>query len=587
LYNCISIFVTKKLQFNLTINQLKMNQFPWLKYYPAGVPSTIDPDSYSSIVEMMEEGFSNFKDIKAYSCMGKEFTFGQIDQQSRNFAAYLQSIGMQKGDRLAIQSPNTLQYPIALFGALRAGLTVVNTNPLYTPREMEHQFKDSGAKAIVIVANFASNLEQVLPKTDIKHVIVTELGDMLGFPKKQIVNFVVKTVKKMVPAFSLPSAVSFGDALSKGAAATFSKPSISNADLAFIQYTGGTTGVSKGAMLSHRNVVANVVANFYWMGAGIKTDSKGAVVVAALPLYHIYALTVNALSALKSGAMNLLITNPRDLNAFIKDLKKYKVAVFTGVNTLYNGLLNHPQIGEVDFSNLQISSAGGMALQNIVAERWKQQTGNMPAEGYGLSETSPVLSSNPVDGTGKVGTIGVPFPSTEMRILRDNETWADIGEAGEICAFGPQVMSGYYNRPDETAKVMFTDPADGRVWFKTGDVGVMDAEGYFKIVDRKKDMILVSGFNVYPNEIEDVIAQCPGVLEVACIGVPDEKSGEAVKIFVVKKDPELTPERIKEFAKANLTAYKCPKFIDFRTELPKTNVGKILRKSLREEEKVK
>jgi long-chain acyl-CoA synthetase len=564
---------------------VKTQQYPWLKFYPEGIPHEINPDAYPSLLELMDEGFKKYAANAAYSCMGKEITFGQLDKYTRDFAAYLQSTGLQKGDRLVIQMPNCLQYPVAMFGALRAGLIIVNTNPLYTPREMEHQFRDSGAKAIVIIANFASNLEKVIDKTDIKHVFVTQLGDMLGFPKKQLVNFVVKTVKKMVPDYNLPQAMSFMSAVSKGSSMNWTKPAIKNTEMAFIQYTGGTTGVSKGAMLTHRNIIANLEANHVWqsvMTSKIKDDK--VIVVAALPLYHIYALTVNALTSLKTGTMNLLITNPRDLAAFIKDLKKNPPHVFTGLNTLYNGLLNHPQIGEVDFSKLVITSAGGMALQGVVANRWKEMTGNLPAEGYGLSETSPVLTSNPLVGENRIGTIGVPWPSTEIRILKDDGTWGDVGEVGEICANGPQVMAGYYNRPDETAKVMLKDD-EGRDWFKTGDIGVMDADGYFKIVDRKKDMILVSGFNVYPNEIEDVVATCPGVLEVACIGVPDEKSTEAVKVFIVKKDSDLTAEQVKAYCKQNLTGYKCPKHIEFRTELPKTNVGKILRRALKEEAK--
>lgn len=569
------------------MSNLTSETYPWLKYYPKGVPYEIDPDAYPSLVEMMEEGFSKFTNNPAYSNMGKEMTFAEVDRLSRDFAAYLQSLGLKKGDRIAIQMPNLLQYPIAMFGAIRAGLTVVNTNPLYTPREMQHQFKDSGAKAIVILANFGSHLEKILANTDIKHIIITEIGDRLGFPKKMIVNAVVKYVKKMVPAYSLPGAVPFNEALTKGASATYVRPQVSSKDLAFIQYTGGTTGVSKGAMLTHRNLIANVEANSAWLKPliDVETGDFHPIIVAALPLYHVYALTVNALFALKSGAMNLLITNPRDLNAFINDLKKYKVTMFTGVNTLYNGLLNHPRLKEVDFSQLKVTSAGGMALQKVVAERWHDATGCLPAEGYGLSETSPVLSSNPLVGENRVGTIGVPWPSTEMRILREDNTWADVGEPGEVCAKGPQVMLGYYNRPDETAAVIFEDES-GR-WFKTGDIGVRDADGFFKIVDRKKDMILVSGFNVYPNEIEDVLAQCPGVLEVACVGVPDEKTGEAVKIYVVKKDPELSIEKIKSYCRENLTAYKCPKHIEFRNELPKTNVGKILRRALRDEDVVK
>jgi len=555
--------------------------YPWLKHYPKGVPYDINPDAYPSLVELIEEGFQKFAAQPAYACMGKQLTYGDIDRLSRQFATYLQTdLGLKQGDRIAIQMPNLLQYPVAMFGALRAGLTVVNTNPLYTPREMQHQFKDSGAKAIVILANFASNLEKIIGQTDIQHVIVTQIGDLLGFPKSLIVNAVVKYAKKMVPAYSLPGAIGFNQALSRGAQGTYQRPKVSNTDLSFIQYTGGTTGVSKGAMLTHRNIIANVEGQNEWMRPGA-TPGQFDILVAALPLYHVYALTCNALAALKSGAMNLLITNPRDLNAFIDDLKKYKITMFTGLNTLYNGLLNHPRIGEVDFSHLKITSAGGMALQTAVAERWQKMTGNVPAEGYGLSETSPVLSSNPVDGTARIGTIGVPWPSTELKIMKEDGTEASLGEPGEIWARGPQVFGGYYNRPDETAKVL-----EGE-WFKTGDIGVMDEEGFFRIVDRKKDMVLVSGFNVYPNEVEEVLAKCPGVLEIACIGVPDAKSGEAVKVFIVKKDPGLTEDAVRQYSRDNLTAYKCPKFIEFRTELPKTNVGKILRRSLREEELAK
>ncbi|QJW87992.1 AMP-binding protein [Spirosoma taeanense] len=554
---------------------------PWLRFYPKGVPYEINPDAYPSLAALMEEGFRRFTDRPAYACMGEQITFGEVDRLSQQFAAFLQNeLGLKKGDNIAIQMPNTLQYPVAMFGALRAGLVVVNTNPLYTPREMQHQFKDSGAKAIVILANFASNLEKILEKTDIRHVIVTQLGDLLGFPKKQIVNAVVKYSKKLVPPYTIPKAISFNDALNRGSKHSFQPVSIQSNDLAFIQYTGGTTGVSKGAVLSHRNLIANVEGQDVWMRPANIPDGQG-VIVAALPLYHVYALTTNALAALKNGSMNLLITNPRDLNAFISDLKKYPITAFTGVNTLYNGLLNHPRIGEVNFNHLKVTSAGGMALQTSVAERWAKLTGNTPCEGYGLTETSPVLSSNPVDGTVRVGTIGLPWPSTEMKIIREDGSDAPIGEAGEIVARGPQVFVGYYNRPDETAKAMLGD------WFKTGDIGVMNEDGFFKIVDRKKDMILVSGFNVYPNEIEDVVTQCPGVLEVACIGIPDAKSTEVVKIFVVKKDPELTAETIKAFCRENLTAYKIPKLIEFRNELPKSNVGKILRRPLRDEEMAK
>ena len=555
-----------------------IHQRPWLRFYPKGIPHEINPDAYPSLVALMDEAFSRFANRPAYFCMGKQITFAEVDTLSRQFASFLQNdLKLQKGDRIAIQMPNTLQYPVVMFGALRAGLAVVNTNPLYTPREMQHQFKDSGTKAIVILANFASNLEKILARTDIQHVIVTELGDLLGFPKKQLVNAIVNYVKKLVPSYNLPDAISFSDALSRGSKQPFRSVNLKNTDLAFIQYTGGTTGVSKGAMLTHRNIISNVECQHAWMEPGGISDGEG-IIVAALPLYHVYALTTNALAALKSGAMNLLITNPRDLNAFIDDLKKFKITAFTGVNTLYNGLLNHPRIGEVDFSHLTTTSAGGMALQTVVADRWAKLTGNTPCEGYGLTETSPVLSSNPVDGSVRVGTIGIPWPSTDMKTIRDDGTDTAVGEPGEIVARGPQVFSGYYNRPEETAASMMGD------WFKTGDVGVMNEDGFFKIVDRKKDMILVSGFNVYPNEIEDVVAQCPGVLEVACIGIPDPKSTEVVKIFVVKKDPALTEDTIKAFCRENLTPYKVPRIIEFRTELPKSNVGKILRRPLRDEE---
>jgi long-chain acyl-CoA synthetase len=439
---------------------------------------------------------------------------------------------------------------------------------------MEHQFRDSGAKAIVILANFAHNLQKVLPNTGIKHVIITAIGDMLSFPKKQIVNLVVKHVKKMVPAYSLPGAVSLPEALQKGAAITLKPVQLGGKDIAFIQYTGGTTGVSKGATLTHRNIIANVEANSEWMKPCMNEQQN--IIITALPLYHIYSLTVNALSALKTGTLNVLITNPRDMKAFLKDLKKYKFTCITGVNTLYNGLLNQPDFASIDFSNLRITSAGGMALQTAVAQKWVNVTGIVPAEGYGLSETSPVLASNTIDGTARIGTIGIPWPSTELKIVKDDGTDAAPGESGEIWARGPQVFPGYWNRPEETAKVFNGD------WFKTGDIGEMDEEGFFRIVDRKKDMIIVSGLKVFPNEVEEVVSQCPGVLEVACIGVPDDKSGEAVKLFVVKKDPSLTEESVKAFCKENLTNYKRPRTVEFRTDLPKSNVGKILRRELRE-----
>jgi long-chain acyl-CoA synthetase len=545
----------------------------WLKHYPKGVPYEINPDRYTSLLELMDEAFRKFAGLPAYANMGKAVTFGELDQLSRKFGAYLQSLGLQKGDRLAIQMPNLLQYPVAMFGALRAGLIVVNTNPLYTPREMEHQFRDAGVKAIVILANFAHNLEKILPNTGIKHVITTEIGDMLGFPKKQLVNFVVKNVKKMVPAYRLPGAIPISDAIEQGAGMTLKPVQLGGKDIAFIQYTGGTTGVSKGATLTHRNVVANVEANFEWMKPCM--NEKDNIIITALPLYHIYSLTVNALSALKSGMLNVLITNPRDQKAFIKDLKKYRFTCITGVNTLYNSLLNNPEFANLDFSSLRITSAGGMALQTTVAEKWTKVTGIVPAEGYGLSETSPVLSSNTIDGTARIGTIGIPWPSTELKIVKDDGNDAAPGESGEIWARGPQVFPGYWNRPEETAQVFSGD------WFKTGDIGEMSEEGFFRIVDRKKDMIIVSGLKVFPNEVEEVVSKCEGVLEVACVGVPDERSGEAVKLFVVKKDQSLTEESIRAFCRENLTNYKRPKSVEFRTELPKSNVGKILRRELR------
>jgi long-chain acyl-CoA synthetase len=566
---------------------ISKDTYPWLKHYPEGVPYEINPEAYTSLLDLMETGFEKNADLPAYTNMGKSITFEKLDQLSGNFASYLQSIGMKQGDRIAIQMPNVLQYPVAMFGALRAGLIIVNTNPLYTCREMQHQFSDSGAKAIVILANFASNLEKILANTAIEHVIVTEIGDLLGFPKKLIVNSVVKYVKKMVPAYQLENAVSFNQALQKGSEVTYKRPNVSGIDVAFIQYTGGTTGVSKGAMLTHRNLIANVEAINEWLMSRMRnSDFSGSLtMVAALPLYHVFAMTVNALCAMKWGALNVLISNPRDIPAFVKELKKYRINIFPGLNTLFNGLLNHPDFKNIDFSGLKISIAGGMALQKVVAKKWEEVTGCILVEGYGLSETSPVLSVSPLNGNHRIGTIGLPFPSTEMRIIREDNSWADLGEKGEICAKGPQIMLGYYNRPDETAKVIFEDES-GR-WFRTGDIGIEDSDGFFKIVDRKKDMILVSGFNVYPNEIEDVVAQCPGVLEVACVGIPDEKTGELVKVFIVKKDPGLTEEKVRAFCKENLTAYKCPKKIEFRTELPKTNVGKILRRALRDEEVAK
>jgi long-chain acyl-CoA synthetase len=552
----------------------------WLKQYPAGVPADIDTSQYSSLVELLEESFAKYADRKAFICMDKAITYRDLDEMSLALGAYLQSLGMSKGARVALMMPNVLQYPVATAAVLRAGFAVVNVNPLYTPRELEHQLKDSGAEAIVVLENFATTVEHALPKTSVKHVIVGSMGDMLGF-KGVIVNFVVRKVKKMVPAYSLPK-VTFKDALAAGRGMKFKKPVIGPNDVAFLQYTGGTTGVSKGATLLHRNILANVLQNDAWLQPAIAEPPHvdALLIVCALPLYHIFALTACYLLAVRAGGCNLLIPNPRDIAGFIKELMKYQVNSFPAVNTLYNGLMHHPDFKKIDFSKLKISNGGGMAVQRPVAEQWKQITGCSIAEGYGLSETSPTLTCNTATSSAFNGSIGIPVPSTYISIRDDDGKEVPLGEAGEICAKGPQVMSGYWNRPDETANVM---TADG--YFRTGDIGVMDASGYTKIVDRKKDMILVSGFNVYPNEIEEVIAGHPGVLECAVIGVADSKSGEAVKAFVVKKDPGVTPEAIIDYCRDNLTGYKVPKLIEFRTELPKTNVGKILRRSLRDEKK--
>src|SRR4051812_10098366 len=553
----------------------------WLKQYPAGVPADIDVTQYASLVELLEESFAKFSDRKAFICMDKSITYGDLDRMSLALAAYLQGKGLQKGARVALMMPNVLQYPVAAAAVLRAGFVVVNVNPLYTPRELEHQLKDSGAEAIVVLENFASTVQQVLPKTALKHVIVGSMGDMLGL-KGVIVNLVVRRVKKMVPPFSIPGAVNFNDAVATGRGMTFSKPQIGPDDVAFLQYTGGTTGVSKGATLLHRNILANVLQNDAWLQPALAAPPKidQLFIVCALPLYHIFALTACFLLAVRAGGVNLLIPNPRDMAGFIKELMKYQVNNFPAVNTLYNGLLHHPDFRKLDFSKLKVSNGGGMAVQRPVAEQWKQVTGCSIAEGYGLSETSPVLTCNLPTSTEFTGTIGLPLPSTWLSIRDDDGNEVPLGQAGEICAKGPQVMSGYWNRPDETAKVM---TADG--FFRTGDIGVMAADGSIKIVDRKKDMILVSGFNVYPNEVEEVIAMHPGVLETAVIGLPDEKSGEIVKAFVVRKDPNLTAEDIIKHCHEQLTNYKVPKKIEFRTELPKTNVGKILRRELRDEKK--
>jgi long-chain acyl-CoA synthetase len=553
----------------------------WLKQYPPGVPADIDVTQYASLVELLEESFAKFSDRKAFICMDKSISYRDLDEMSLAFAAYLQSKGLKKGARVALMMPNVLQYPIATAAVLRAGYAVVNVNPLYTPRELEHQLKDSGAEAIVVLENFAHTVQQVIGHTAVKHVIIGSMGEMLGL-KGVIVNLVVRRVKKMVPAYSLPGATSFNDAIAAGRGIKFNKPKMAPDDVAFLQYTGGTTGVSKGATLLHRNILANVLQNDAWLqpALALPPHLDQIFIVCALPLYHIFALTACFLLAVRAGGVNLLIPNPRDIAGFIKELMKYQVNSFPAVNTLYNGLMHHPDFKKIDFSKLKISNGGGMAVQRPVAEQWKQITGCSIAEGYGLSETSPTLTCNTATSTEFNGSIGIPVPSTYLSIRDDDGKEVPFGEPGEICAKGPQVMAGYWNRPDETANVM---TADG--YFRTGDIGVMTPDGYTKIVDRKKDMILVSGFNVYPNEIEEVIASHPGVLECAVIGVADDKSGEAVKAFVVKKDPNVTAEDIIKFCREELTGYKVPKQIEFRTELPKTNVGKILRRQLRDEKK--
>ncbi|MBC7452354.1 MAG: long-chain-fatty-acid--CoA ligase [Massilia sp.] len=557
-----------------------MDKF-WLKSYPDKVPADIDPDQYRSLVQLLDESFIKFADRHAYVCMDKFLTYAQIDHYSRDVAAWLQSRGMQKGARVAIMMPNVLQYPIAIAAILRAGYTVVNVNPLYTPRELEHQLIDSGSEAIIVLENFATTLEQVLPRTQVKHIVVANMGEMLGGAKGMLVNFVVRSIKKMVPAFSLPNAVRFKDVLTQGARMTFTPVAASAQDVAFLQYTGGTTGVSKGATLTHRNVIANVLQSEAWSQPAMRKPPavEQMTIVCALPLYHIFALTTCAMWGMRMGALNILIPNPRDIGGFIKELRKYKFNMLPAVNTLYNALLNHPDFAAIDFSMLKICNGGGMAVQQTVNDKWKAATGVCIIEGYGLSETAPVATCNRSDLTTFTGNIGLPVPSTDIVILDDDGVPVALGERGEIAIRGPQVMAGYWNRPDETAKSM---TADG--FFKSGDVGIMDADGYVKIVDRKKDMILVSGFNVYPNELEGVIAAHPSVLECAVIGVPDAHAGEAVKVFVVRKDPNLTSEQLMDYCKQQLTGYKKPKYIEFREELPKTNVGKILRRVLRDEQ---
>ncbi|WP_317202278.1 long-chain fatty acid--CoA ligase [Janthinobacterium sp.] len=552
----------------------------WLQSYPPGVPTEIDADQYRSLVHLQEEAFRKYADRKAYVCMDKFLTYAEIDAYSQRLGAWLQSRGMKKGARVAIMMPNVLQYPIALAAILRAGYTVVNVNPLYTPRELEHQLNDSGAEAIIILENFATTLEQVLGKTGVKHIVVASMGEMLGGAKGMLVNFVVRNVKKMVPPFSLPNAVRFKRALAQGGAMKLTPVELALSDIAFLQYTGGTTGVSKGAALTHRNIIANVLQSEAWSQSALLKAPvvESLSIVCALPLYHIFALTACAMWGMRMGALNILIPNPRDIGGLIKELRKYRFNLLPAVNTLYNAMLNHPDFAALDFSGLKIANGGGMAVQRAVNDKWVKLTGVPIVEGYGLSETSPVATCNRVDIAAFSGTIGLPMPSTDIAILDDDGKAVAQGQPGEIAIRGPQVMAGYWNRPDETAKVM---TADG--FFKSGDIGVMDARGYVTIVDRKKDMILVSGFNVYPNELEGVIALHPGVLECACVGVPDAHSGEAVKVFVVRKDPKLTAEVLMAYCREQFTGYKRPKYIEFRDELPKTNVGKILRRALRDD----
>ncbi|WP_322055195.1 long-chain fatty acid--CoA ligase [Paraburkholderia bannensis] len=551
----------------------------WLKSYPPGVPAEIDASQYASITALLTESFNANRAKPAFACMGKTLTYGQLDELSKRLAAWFQSRGIERGARIAIMMPNVLQYPVALAAILRAGYVVVNVNPLYTPRELEHQLKDSGAEAIIILENFANTLQAVIAQTRVKHVVVASMGDLLGAAKGFIVNFVVRRVKKMVPAWSLPGHVKFNDAISAGARTSFKPVEQKPDDVAFLQYTGGTTGVSKGATLLHRNLIANVLQSAAWTEPALARLPAGAqpVTVAALPLYHVFALTVCGLLTMRTGGLAVLIPNPRDIAGMIKELNGYSITTFPAVNTLYNAILNHPDFDKLDFSHLLVANGGGMAVQEAVAKRWYERTQTPIVEGYGLSETSPSVTCNPTTATEYTGTIGLPLPSTEISIRDDSGNELPVGEAGEICIRGPQVMAGYWQRPDETAKVM---TADG--FFKSGDVGVMNTRGYVKLVDRKKDMILVSGFNVYPNEVEDVVAKLPGVFEVAAVGVPDQHSGEAVKLYIVRKDPALTDKDVFEYCKTQLTGYKRPKLIEFRNDLPKSNVGKILRRELRD-----
>ena len=552
---------------------------PWLRSYPSGVPELINPEQYRSAAEVIDDSCSSFAERPAFTSMGRTLSYAEYERLARDFAAYLQNVaGLQKGDRIALMLPNVLQYPIAIYAALRAGLTVVNTNPLYTARELEHQLSDSGAKAIVILENFAHTLEHVIGKTGIKHVIVTGAGDQLHWPKSTLTNLVVRHVRRQVPAWELPQAIRFNKALQLGRFGTFTPVPTDHADIAFLQYTGGTTGVAKGAMLTHRNIVANVLQSESWIGTAARVGQD--TIITALPLYHIFALTGNFLVFAKLGAHNVLIVNPRGFTAFVSELKKFRFTYISGVNTLFNALLNTPGFAEVDFSALRITLGGGMAVQRSVAEHWKRVTGNVLTQAWGLTETSPAACINPF-GLDFNNSIGLPIASTEVSIRDDDGNDLGIDKVGEICVRGPQVMSGYWNRPDETAKVMLGD------WLRTGDIGRLDADGFVFIEDRKKDMILVSGFNVYPNEVESVVAAHPGVLEVAAVAQEDEHSGEVVALFVVRKDPQLTEQALIDFAREQLTGYKVPRHVYFKDELPKTNVGKILRRALRDELKAK
>jgi len=552
----------------------------WLKNYPEGVPENIDPDSVKSLAELLQNSVAKFGEKPAYTNMDKTITFNQLEQLSTKFASYLQNqLSLKQGSRVALMMPNLLQYPIALFGVLKAGMVVVNVNPLYTARELKHQLNDSGAETIVIIENFASTLAKVVEETGVKHVITTQVGDMLPFFKAKLINFALKYLKKAIPQFNLPQSINFNSALALGSKQTFINVDVKGSDAAFLQYTGGTTGVAKGAELTHRNIVANMMQTKEWLTD--RMDYGNEIVITALPLYHIFALTANCMTFIMLGGENVLITNPRDMPGFIKELSKHRFSTITGVNTLFNGLLNTPGFSELDFTRLKMTVGGGMAVQRSVAEDWKRVTGCTLVEAYGLTETSPSATANPIDLKEYNGSIGLPMPSTEVKIIDDDGNELEIGERGELCIKGPQVMRGYWNRPEATAESI----EDG--WLKTGDIAIVNEEGFLRLVDRKKDMILVSGFNVFPNEIEEVIASHPGILEVAAIGLPDPKSGEIVKVFVVRKDPNLTEEDVRAHCKELLTGYKCPRIIEFREDLPKSNVGKILRKDLRAEEEQK